>query len=72
MNRLNIELKPGTVITINDDHSIFIQHKNKKHSSRKQVDESIENIKEYIINKYQHRFEIREIGQWKLEVVRVI
>ena len=72
MNRLNIELKQGTIITINNDHSIFIKHKNKKHSSRKQVDESIENIKEYIINKYQHQFEICEIGKWKLEVVRVI
>lgn len=72
MNRLNIELKPGTIITINDDHSVFIQHKNEKHSSRKQVDESIENIKEYIINKYQHRFEICEIGQGKLEVMMVI
>lgn len=72
MNRLNIELKLGTIILINDDHSIFIQHKNEKYSSLKYVDESIENIKEYIINKYKHRFEIREIGQWKLEVVRVL
>jgi hypothetical protein len=72
MNRLNIKLKPGTITTINNDHSIFIKHKNEKHSSRKQVDESIENIKEYIINKYQHQFEIREIERGKLEVFRAI
>ena len=72
MNRLNIELRPGTVITINNDHSIFIRHKNEKYGTRKQVDESIENIKEYIINKYQHQFELQEIRQGKLEAVRVL